>query len=62
MSATLLRNSTARAALRSGASASRAGLAGTSFVRTKVTLPDLSCRFLQITLYSIAFLGCQAIA
>lgn len=45
MSATLLRNSTARAALRSGASASRAGLAGTSFVRTKVTLPDLSCKF-----------------
>ncbi|KAE8549295.1 hypothetical protein EYB25_007815 [Talaromyces marneffei] len=42
MSATLLRNSTARAALRAGASAPRAGLAGTSFVRTKVTLPDLA--------------------
>ncbi|KAL1996551.1 hypothetical protein VTN49DRAFT_7416 [Thermomyces lanuginosus] len=44
--ASLLRTSTARAALR-GASASAktvpraAGLAGTSFVRTKVTLPDL---------------------
>lgn len=48
MSATLLRNSTARAALRAGAAAPRAGLAGTSFVRTKVTLPDLSCRFLRI--------------
>ncbi|OKL60112.1 Superoxide dismutase [Talaromyces atroroseus] len=45
MSASLLRTSTARAALRAGASAPRsnvAGLAGTSFVRTKVTLPDLA--------------------
>jgi len=45
MSASLVRPTTARAALRAGASATRpqmAGLAGTSFVRTKVTLPDLS--------------------
>lgn len=44
MSASLLRTS----ALRAGASAPRssmAGLAGTSFVRTKATLPDLACRF-----------------
>lgn len=46
MSASLVRPTTARAALRAGASATRprmAGLAGTSFVRNKATLPDLSC-------------------
>ncbi|KAJ9299922.1 hypothetical protein DTO271G3_2806 [Paecilomyces variotii] len=43
MAASLFRPSTARTALRAGASAARtAGLAGTSFVRTKATLPDLS--------------------
>ncbi|KAK7723609.1 Superoxide dismutase [Mn], mitochondrial [Botryosphaeria dothidea] len=44
MSATLLRNSAARSALRAAGSASsrRAGLVGTSFVRTKATLPDLA--------------------
>jgi len=43
MSATLLRTSTARSALRAGASATakRAGVAGVSFVRGKATLPDL---------------------
>ncbi|KAL1858372.1 Superoxide dismutase [Mn], mitochondrial [Paecilomyces lecythidis] len=42
MAASLFRPATARSALRSGASAARtAGLAGSSFVRTKVTLPDL---------------------
>jgi hypothetical protein len=39
MSASLLRTSAARAVLR----APRAGFAATSFVRTKVTLPDLKC-------------------
>ncbi|KAL1965085.1 hypothetical protein VTN77DRAFT_6145 [Rasamsonia byssochlamydoides] len=45
MSASLVRSSFARAALRAGASTPRAGvagLAGTSFVRNKVTLPDLA--------------------
>ncbi|KAK2755980.1 hypothetical protein FQN54_005777 [Arachnomyces sp. PD_36] len=45
MSASLIRSSAARTALRAGASATaqrNAGLAGTSFIRTKVTLPDLS--------------------
>ncbi|MCJ1249165.1 hypothetical protein MMC30_006388 [Trapelia coarctata] len=43
MSATLLRTSTARAALRAGASSSsqQAALAGLSFTRGKATLPDL---------------------
>lgn len=46
MSASLIRSSTARSALRAGAPATfsrTAGLAGTSFVRNKVTLPDLPC-------------------
>lgn len=43
MAASLVRPSAARAALRAGASATRtAGLAGTSFVRGKATLPDLA--------------------
>ncbi|KAI9838271.1 MAG: hypothetical protein M1819_005539 [Sarea resinae] len=44
MSATLLRTSTARSALRAGAAASskNAGLAGLSFTRGKATLPDLA--------------------
>lgn len=47
MAASLVRPSTARAALRAGASATRtAGLAGTSFVRGKATLPDLTCMFM----------------
>jgi len=41
MSATLLRTTAARAALRAGAPKRAAGLAGTSFVRGKATLPDL---------------------
>lgn len=45
MSTSLLRNSSARAALLAASSTStkRAGLAGASFVRTKATLPDLAC-------------------
>ena len=45
MATTLLRTSAARAALRSAASLSsnRASLAGITFVRGKVTLPDLPC-------------------
>ncbi|KAK8252784.1 Manganese/iron superoxide dismutase [Phyllosticta capitalensis] len=44
MSTSLLRNSSARAALLAASSTStkRAGLAGASFVRTKATLPDLA--------------------
>ncbi|KAF2153214.1 mitochondrial superoxide dismutase [Mn] [Myriangium duriaei CBS 260.36] len=43
MSSTLMRNNVLRSALRAGASSTtkRATLASTSFVRTKVTLPDL---------------------
>ncbi|MCJ1332267.1 hypothetical protein MMC10_008959 [Thelotrema lepadinum] len=43
MSVTMLRSSTARAALRAGASSSskRAGIGGMSFIRGKATLPDL---------------------
>lgn len=44
MSATLFRSSTAaRAALRAGAARKVAGIASTSFVRGKATLPDLPC-------------------
>lgn len=35
----------ARIALRSGSSASKAGAAGLTFARGKATLPDLSCKF-----------------
>lgn len=67
MAASLFRPSTARTALRAGASAARtAGLAGTSFVRTKATLPDLSCmlpcvRYLRPSIPYIS-LGCPAVA
>ena len=49
MPATLLRTSTARAALRAGAlsSSKHAGLAGLSFTRGKATLPDLPCKLSQ---------------
>lgn len=45
MSATLFRSSPAiRSALRAGASNRAAGVASTSFVRGKATLPDLQCK------------------
>lgn len=50
MSATLLRNSVARTGLRAAGSR-RAGLAGTSFVRTKATLPDLACMSILISVH-----------
>lgn len=44
MSATLFRSTPAiRSALRAGASKRAAGVASTSFVRGKATLPDLPC-------------------
>jgi Fe-Mn family superoxide dismutase len=45
MNTTLLRTSALRSAARAAApTVSRAGLAGTTFVRGKATLPDLSCK------------------
>lgn len=43
MSTTLFRSTAVRSALRAGASRKAAGIAGTSFVRGKATLPDLPC-------------------
>jgi hypothetical protein len=45
MNSTLLRTTAVRSALRAAApsTAARAGVAGTTFVRGKATLPDLSC-------------------
>jgi Fe-Mn family superoxide dismutase len=45
MSATLFRSSPAvRSALKAGASKRAAGVASTTFVRGKATLPDLQCK------------------
>lgn len=52
MSATLFRSS-ARTALRLGASATPKGLSGMTFARGKATLPDLSCK-LHVSLASNA--------
>lgn len=47
MNSTLLRTSALRSAVRAAApsTTARAGLAGTTFVRGKATLPDLACTF-----------------
>ena len=42
--ATTLFRSSARTALRAGASATHKGLSGVAFTRGKATLPDLSCK------------------
>lgn len=62
MAATLVRTS-ARAALRSGASATprTAGVAGLTFARGKATLPDLKCMSFLVLSFCLAIGVCMAL-